>query len=110
MATQAYTQNKESPLGKEIDLRQRDALVFKGGHVEKEQWWLVEDRNGQVGYAPVALLAVILRHDRRGRGKRRYREETRNSTEENQIGGWIGQEGEQRKSNSAAVICGIKRK
>ena len=32
-----------------------------------------------------------------------------NSTEENQIGGWIGQEGERRKSYSAAVIDGIKR-
>ena len=32
-----------------------------------------------------------------------------NSTEENQNGGWIGQEGERRKSYSAAVIDGIKR-
>ena len=32
-----------------------------------------------------------------------------NSTEENQIGGWIGKEGERRKSYSAAVIDGIKR-
>ena len=32
-----------------------------------------------------------------------------NSTEENQIGGWVGQEGERRKSYSAAVIDGIKR-
>ena len=32
-----------------------------------------------------------------------------NSTEENQIGGWIGQEVERRKSYSAAVIDGIKR-
>ena len=32
-----------------------------------------------------------------------------NSTEDNQIGGRIGQEGERRKSYSAAVIDGIKR-
>ena len=32
-----------------------------------------------------------------------------NSTDENQIGGWVGQEGERRKSYSAAVIDGIKR-
>ena len=32
------------------------------------------------------------------------------STEENRIGRWIGQEGERRKSYSAAVIDGIKRK
>ena len=31
------------------------------------------------------------------------------STEENWIGGWIGQEGERMKSYSAAVIDGIKR-
>ena len=31
-----------------------------------------------------------------------------NSTEENRIGGWIGQEGERRKSYSAAVIDDIK--
>ena len=32
-----------------------------------------------------------------------------NITEENQIGGWVGHEGERRKSYSAAVIDGIKR-
>ena len=32
-----------------------------------------------------------------------------NGTEETRIGGWIGQEGERRKSYSAAVIDGIKR-
>ena len=32
-----------------------------------------------------------------------------NSTVENRIGGWIGQERERRKSYSAAVIDGIKR-
>ena len=32
-----------------------------------------------------------------------------NSTEEARIGGWIGQEGERRKSYSAAVKDGIKR-
>ena len=31
-----------------------------------------------------------------------------NSTGENQIGGWIGQEGERRKIYSAAVIDGIE--
>ena len=25
-----------------------------------EHWWLVEDRNGQVGYAPLAFMMVIL--------------------------------------------------
>ena len=30
MATHAYTKNRESPVGKEIDLRQWDTLIFKG--------------------------------------------------------------------------------
>ena len=33
----------------------------------------------------------------------------KDSTEENRIGGWTGQEGERRKRYSAAVIDGIKR-
>ena len=45
---------------KEIDLQQRDTLVFKGEHAENEHWRLVEDRYGQVGYAPAAFLVVIL--------------------------------------------------
>ena len=52
MATHTYTRNPESTLGKEIDLQQWDTLVFKGKHAENEHWRLVEDRNGQVGYAP----------------------------------------------------------
>ena len=44
------------------------------------------------------------RHDSRGGGKRRYEKGQENSTEENRIGGRIGQEGERRKSYSAAVI------
>ena len=64
-------------LGKEIDQQQWDTLIFKGEHAEKEHWRLVEDRNGQVGYAPTAFLMVILRHDSRGGGKQRYQEGTR---------------------------------
>ena len=52
MATHAYTKNQESPVGKEIYLRQWDTLIFKGQHADNEHWSLVEDRNGEVGYAP----------------------------------------------------------
>ena len=55
-----YTRNPESPLGKEIDLQQWETLIFKGEHAENEHWRLVEDRHGQVGYAPAAFLVVIL--------------------------------------------------
>ena len=108
MATHAYTRNAEIPLGKEIDLQQWDTLIVKGEHAENEHWRLVEDRNGQVGYAPAAFLMVILdtTAEEESSATKKGQE---NSTEENQIGGWVGQEGERRKSYSAAVIDGIKR-
>ena len=107
LATHAYTRNPESPLGKEIDLQQLDTLIFKGEHTENEHWRLVEDRNGQVGYAPAAFLMVVL--DTTEEESSATKKGLENSTDENQIGGWVGQEGERRKSYSAAVIDGIKR-
>ncbi len=38
------------------------------------------------------------------------RDVDKSESDENQIGGWVGQEGERRKSYSAAVIYGIKSK
>ena len=104
-----YTRNPESPLGKEIDLQQWDTLIFKGEHAENEHWRLVEDRNGQVGYAPAAFLMVILDTTAEEEESSATKKGQENSTDENQIGGWVGQEGERRKSYSAAVIDGIKR-
>ena len=98
-----------SPLGKEIDQQQWDTLIFKGEHAENEHCRLVEDRNGQVGYAPAAFLMVILDTTAEEEESSATKKGQENSTEENQIGGWVGQEGERRKSYSAAVIDGIKR-
>ena len=109
MATHAYTRNPESPLGKEIDLQQWETLIFKGEHAENEHWRLVEDRNGQVGYAPAAFLVVILDMTAEEEESSATKKGEEDSTEENRIGGWVGQEGERRKSYSAAVIDGIKR-
>ena len=105
MATHAYTKNQESPVGKEIYLRQWDTLIFKGEHAENEHWRLVEDRNGQVGYAPAGFLVVILDTIAEEQERDATKKGQENSTEENRI----GQEGERRKSYSAAVIGGIKR-
>ena len=105
MATHAYTKNQESPVEKEIDLRQWDTLIFKGKHAENEHWSLVEDRNGQVGYAPAGFLEVILHTTAEEQESDATKKGQENSTEENRI----GQEGERRKSYSAAVIDGIKR-
>ena len=109
MATHTYTRDPESPLGKEIDLQQWDTLIFKGEHAENEHWRLVEDRHGQVGYAPAAFLVIILDTTAEEEESDATKKGQENSTEENQIGGWIGQEGERRKSYSAAVVDGIKR-
>ena len=90
MATHAYTRNQESPLGKEIDLQQWDTLIFKGEHAENEHWRLVEDRNGKVGYAPAAFLMVILDTTAEEEESSATKKGQENSTEENQIGGWVG--------------------
>ena len=78
---------------------------FQGEHTENEHWRLVEDRNGQVGYAPAAFLVVILDTTAEEEESDATKKGQANSTEENRI----GQEGERRKSYSAAVIDGIKR-
>ena len=103
MATHAYTRNPESPLGKEIDLQQWETLIFKGEHAENEHWRLVEYRNGQVGYAPAAFLVVILDTTEEEEESDATKKGQENSTDR------IGQEGERRKSYSAAVKDGIKR-
>ena len=109
MATHAYTRNPESPIGKDIDLQKWDTLIFKGEHAENEHWRLVEDSYGRVGYAPAAFLVVILDTTAEEEESDATKKGQENSTEDNQIGGRVGQEGERRKSYSAAVINGIKR-
>ena len=108
-ATHAYTRNPESPIGKEIDLQQWDTLILKGEHAENENRRLVEDSYGRVGYAPAAFLVVILDTTAEKEESDATKKGQENSTEDNQIGGRVGQEGERRKSYSAAVIDGIKR-
>ena len=63
----------------------------------------------QVGYAPAAFLMVILDTTAEEEESSATKKGLENSTDENQVGGWVGQEGERRKSYSAAVIDGIKR-
>ena len=93
-------------MGKDIDLRQWDTLVFKGEHAENEHWSLVEDIHGQVEYAPAWFLVVILDTTADEQESDTTKKGQENSTEENRIG---QEEGERRKNYSAAVIDGIKR-
>ena len=88
---------------------QWDNLVFKGEHAENEHRRLVEYMNGQVGYAPAAFLVVILETTAEEEESDATKKGQDNSTEENRIGGRMGQERERRKRYSAAVIDGIKR-
>ena len=98
LATHAYTKNPESPIGKDIDLQQWETLIFKGEHAENGHWRLVQDRNGQLGYAPAAFLVVILDTTAEEVESGATKKGQEDSTEENRIGGWIGQEEERRKS------------
>ena len=72
-------------------------LHLQGEHAENEHWRLVEDINGQVGYAPAAFLMVILDTTAEEEESSATKKGQENSTEENQIGGWVGQEGERSK-------------
>ena len=87
---------------------QWETLIFKGEHAENEHWWLVDDRNGQVRYTPAAFLVVILDTTAEEEESGATKKGQEDSTEENRIGGWIGQERERRKSYSTAVIDGIR--
>ena len=78
---------------------------LQGEHAENEHWRLVEDRHGQVGYAPAAFLVVILDTTANEEESGATKKGQEDSTEENRI----AQEGERRKSYKAAVIDGIKR-
>ena len=75
-------------------MRQWDTLIFKGEHAENEHWRLVEDRNGQVGYAPAGFLVVILDTTAEEQESDATKKGQENSTEENRI----GREGERMKA------------
>ena len=67
-------------------------------------------RGRTLGYAPVAFMMVILDNTVDEEESDATRKGKDDSTEEANIEGWLGQEGEQTKSYSAAVIDCIKRK
>ena len=85
MATHAYTKNQESPVGKEIDMRQWETLTFKGQHADNVHWSLIEDRHGQVVYAPAGFLVVILDTTAEEQESDATKKGQDNSTEENRI-------------------------
>ena len=76
-------------------------------HDDNESWWLAEDVKGQVGYVPAAYLMIILDETQQEEESRKEGHDKR--TDGTKIGGEMGQDGERRKSYSAAVIDGCER-
>ena len=107
LATHSYKKNPNGPVGNELDLEEGDTLVYLMEHDDNESWWLAEDVKGQVGYVPAAYLMIIL-------DETLHEEESRKEGHEKRTGGTkigrkMGQDGERRKTYSAAVIDGCER-
>ena len=110
LATHDYKKNAESPVGNELDVNEGDTLVYLMTNENNEHWWLAEDGKKQVGYVPAAYLKIIrdvTRQEEEGdtAGKEGYGKKTDGT----KIGGEIRQDGERKKTYSAAVIEGFKR-
>ena len=110
ITTHDYKKNPESPVGNELDVNEGDTLVYLMTNENNEHWWLAEDGKGQVGYVPATYLKIIRDVTRQEEesdtaGKEGYGKKTDGS----KIGGDMGQDGERRKTYSAAVIEGFKR-
>ena len=75
-----------------------------------EHWWLTEDGRGEVVYVPAAYLKIIRDVTRQEEESVTARKEGYGKkTDGTKIGGEIRQDGERRKTYSAAVIEGFKR-
>ena len=102
LATHSYKKNPNGPVGNELDLLAGDTLVYLMEHDDNESWWLAEDVQGQVGYVPAAYLMIILDETQHEEESRKEGHDKR--TDGTKIGGEMGQDGERRKTYSAAVI------
>ena len=110
LATHDYKKNPESPVGNELDVNEGDTLVYLMTNENNEHWCLAEDGKGQVGYVPAAYLKIIryvIRQEEESDTARK--EGYGKKTDGTNIGGEIRQDGERRKTYSAAVIEGFKR-
>ena len=107
LATHSYKKNPNGPVGNELCLKERDMLGYLMKHDDNESWWLAEDVKGQVGYVPAAYLMIILDETLHEEENRKEGHDKR--TDGTNIGGEMGQDGERRKTYSAAVIVGYKR-
>ena len=110
LATHDYKKKPESPVGNELDVNEGDTLVYLMTNENNKHCWLAEDGKGQVGYVPAAYLKIIrdVTHQEEESDTAR-KEGYGKKTDGTKIGGEIRQDGERRKTYSAAVIEGFKR-
>ena len=108
LATHIYQKNPDGPVGNELDLSEGETLVCLMKHYDNEHWWLAENGQGQVGYVPAAYLMIIIDETLQEEDSDTTRKEGK-GTDGTKIGGEMGQDGERRKTYSAAVIDGFKR-
>ena len=101
LATHSYKKNPNGPVGNELDLKEGDTLVYLMEHDDNESWWLAEDVKGQVGYVPAAYIMIIL--DETLHEEESRKEGHENRTDGSKIGRKMGQDGERRKTYSAAL-------
>ena len=107
LATHSYKKNPNGPVGNELDLKEGDTIVYLMEHDDNESWWLAEDVKGQVGYVPAAYLMIIL--DETLHEEESGKEGHDKRTDGTKIGEEKVQDGERRKTYSAAVIDGCER-
>ena len=110
LATHSNKKNPDGAVRNELDLIEGETLVYLLKHDDNEHWWLGEDGKGQVGYVPTAYIMIIIDETLREEDIDTIRKEGHGKrTDGTKIGGKMGQDGERRKTYSAAVIDGFKR-
>ena len=110
LATHRYKKNQDGAIGNELDLSEGETLVYSMEHDDNEHWWLAENGKGQVGYVPAAYLMIIIDETLQEEDSDTTRKEGQGKkTDGNKIGRDMGQDGERRKTYTAAVIDGFKR-
>ena len=110
LATHIYKKNPDGPVENELDLSEGETLVYLMKHDDNDHWWLAENGKGQVGYVPAAYLMIIVDETLQEEDSDTTRKEGQGrGTDGTKIGGEMWQDGERRKTYSAAVIDGFKR-
>ena len=110
LATHIYKKNPDGSIGNELDLSEGETLVYSMKHDDNEHWWLAENGKGHVGYVPATYLMIIIDETLQEEDSDTTRKEGQGKmTYGNKIGRDMGQDGERRKTYTAAVIDGFKR-